>query len=393
MFFTGIIDYTACVNHRQTFKLFHPAVWGLLIFFLGLLVTVLTMQNVVRNHKDFLQYELRTVAEAVQTQLNLRLRSHEVLANEVSSIARVTNGGNVGPWGMVHDLKELEYRFPEIEHVGIVREAEAPEWLYSRSSADAPSLSDWDGDQVVVAREAAGGPLVSLQSSSNPEVLMAFRIPEFIRSTIKSADVRPVKVELFAGNGRLVFDSAVSDPSHAVTWLDPVEAGLGIGGKEFVLKLSPIGPSWGDRPAWIGWLLLSGLVISALLGGLAFVISNTHAKAEYLAKKMTGELRRNAAKLKAITGSANDAIILEAESGVVYWNPAAERLFGFHEAEAVGSSFFSLVCADAGGSDAPATSTTDVTAKTKSGSSVLVQLSSAAVDLDGEPHTVDLIGY
>ena len=329
------------------------------------------------------------MAEAVQTQLNLRLRSHEVLANDVSSIARVANGGNVGPWGMVHDLKELEYRFPEIEHVGIVREAEAPEWLYSRSNADTPSLSDWDGDQVVVARDATGGPLVSLQSSSNPEVLMAFRIPEFIRSTIKSADVRPVKVELFAGNGRLVFDSAVSDPSRAVTWLDPVEARLGIGGKEFVLRLSPVGPSWEDRPAWTGWLLLSGLVISTLLGGLAFVISNTHTKAEYLAKKMTGELRRNAGMLKAITGSANDAIILEATSGVVYWNPAAERLFGFSEDEAIGSGFFKLVCADAGELNAaPVDAPADLFTKTKSGTKVLVQLSSAAADLDGEPHMV-----
>ncbi len=49
-------------------------------------------------------------------------------------------------------------------------------------------------------------------------------------------------------------------------------------------------------------------------------------------------------KFRAISNSAMDAIILANEKGeIVYWNPAAETIFGFAHAEAVGQNFGELV--------------------------------------------------
>ncbi|MBU0639702.1 MAG: PAS domain S-box protein [Planctomycetes bacterium] len=48
-------------------------------------------------------------------------------------------------------------------------------------------------------------------------------------------------------------------------------------------------------------------------------------------------LRENEEKFRAITGSATDAIILMDDRGLIsYWNPAAERIFGYTSQEALG---------------------------------------------------------
>lgn len=48
----------------------------------------------------------------------------------------------------------------------------------------------------------------------------------------------------------------------------------------------------------------------------------------------------------AVTRSASDAIIaVDAAGAIVFWNPGAERLFGYTEAEATGEPFSRLVAA------------------------------------------------
>ena len=48
--------------------------------------------------------------------------------------------------------------------------------------------------------------------------------------------------------------------------------------------------------------------------------------------------------LEAIVRSATDAIVTADDRGeIVTWNPAAERMFGYSEAEAVGRSLTVLV--------------------------------------------------
>ncbi len=61
-------------------------------------------------------------------------------------------------------------------------------------------------------------------------------------------------------------------------------------------------------------------------------------------KQLENDLRASEEKFRAISTSAMDAIILsDMEDRVIYWNPAAEKTFGFTEREAVGRKLTELV--------------------------------------------------
>jgi PAS domain S-box-containing protein len=60
--------------------------------------------------------------------------------------------------------------------------------------------------------------------------------------------------------------------------------------------------------------------------------------------KSANALRENEAKMRAITDSARDAILMMDPQGCVsYWNPAAERILGYTSAEAIGQNLHDLI--------------------------------------------------
>ncbi|VAW40950.1 hypothetical protein MNBD_DELTA03-235 [hydrothermal vent metagenome] len=124
-------------------------------------------------------------------------------------------------------------------------------------------------------------------------------------------------------------------------------------------------------------------------------------------------LQRSAKKLtnsqhyaKAITNAAIDAIIMmDDRARVTLWNPAATRLFGYSEEEAVGRNVHDLIVPD-NYSDAyrPAlmsflkkepqeilARTVEVDARCRDGREIPVELSLSGVDINGRRHAVGII--
>jgi PAS domain S-box-containing protein len=61
-------------------------------------------------------------------------------------------------------------------------------------------------------------------------------------------------------------------------------------------------------------------------------------------RRLENELRASEERFRAISTSATDAIILiDEEDQIVYWNPAAEKTFGFAERETIGKKLSALV--------------------------------------------------
>jgi PAS domain S-box-containing protein len=61
-------------------------------------------------------------------------------------------------------------------------------------------------------------------------------------------------------------------------------------------------------------------------------------------KKLEEEVRASEEKFRAISTSANDAILLiDDTDSILYWNPAAERIFGYTEKEATGNQLGNLI--------------------------------------------------
>jgi PAS domain S-box-containing protein len=117
-------------------------------------------------------------------------------------------------------------------------------------------------------------------------------------------------------------------------------------------------------------------------------------------------LRESEARMRAITDSGQDAILMmDPEGRVSFWNPAAERIFGYTSAETLGLDLHELIVppryheahkvAFPGfrqtGQGGAIGRTLDVEARRKDGLEIAVQLSLSAVHMNGDWHAIGLI--
>jgi PAS domain S-box-containing protein len=117
-------------------------------------------------------------------------------------------------------------------------------------------------------------------------------------------------------------------------------------------------------------------------------------------------LRESEVRLRAITDSAQDAILMMTSEGrVSYWNPAAERILGYTNAEAIGQNLHALFVPpryhaahhaafpvfQQTGQGAAVGKTLDLEARRKDGTEISVQLSLSTVLLSGRWHAVGLL--
>ena len=136
------------------------------------------------------------------------------------------------------------------------------------------------------------------------------------------------------------------------------------------------------------------------------VLERSRDELEQLVQVRTGELAEREEVLRSITRAAQDAVIMIDPAGLVtYWNPAAERMFGFAETEAVGSNLHDLIVperylerAHAGfshfarsGEGPTIGKTTTLQAKHRNGEEFPVDISLSAINLRGQWNAVGIV--
>ncbi len=89
----------------------------------------------------------------------------------------------------------------------------------------------------------------------------------------------------------------------------------------------------------------TSLAVSTITDDQGQVVGKLALVADITARKqMENELRESEERFRAISTSAMDAIILVDDADtVIYWNPAAEKAFGYSEKEALGRKLAALV--------------------------------------------------
>ncbi len=137
--------------------------------------------------------------------------------------------------------------------------------------------------------------------------------------------------------------------------------------------------------------------------GLGVVISHVDITERKLADEA---LRESEIRLRTITDSAYDAILMMDPEGLVsYWNPAAERIFGYSRTEAIGLKMHSLIAPSRyhaehntafpeflrTGHGGAVGKTLDLEARRKDGKEISVQISLSAIELSGTWHAVAVI--
>jgi PAS domain S-box-containing protein len=123
-------------------------------------------------------------------------------------------------------------------------------------------------------------------------------------------------------------------------------------------------------------------------------------------KRAEERLQQSEGRMRAITDSAQDAILMmDPEGRVSFWNPAAERILGYTCAEALGQNLHDLIAPARfhpahltafaaflqAGQGAAVGKTVELEARRKDGQEISVQLSLSAVQMNDGWHAVGLI--
>ncbi len=116
--------------------------------------------------------------------------------------------------------------------------------------------------------------------------------------------------------------------------------------------------------------------------------------------------KKSEAQMRAITDSAQDAILMMDPAGKIsYWNPAAERIFGYTGYEALGLNLHMLIAHPRHhaahhaafpeflktGKGAALGKTLELEALRKDGKEILVQLSLSSIQIDGAWHAIGIL--
>ena len=117
-------------------------------------------------------------------------------------------------------------------------------------------------------------------------------------------------------------------------------------------------------------------------------------------------LQESESRMRAITDSAQDAILMMDPEGLIsYWNPAAERILGYTSVEAMGQKLHALIVPahyqeahhaafplfQQSGQGAAVGKTLDLEARRKDGEEISVQLSLSAIQIKGAWHAVGIL--
>ena len=235
-------------------------------------------------------------------------------------------------------------------------------------------------------------------------------------------DFLPHNVVIYASKGRLpdVFaswaDHAASEQADGETSRE-----IAFDGKDWLVSAAPLhdasGKEVGDllvmrdvsaqKAAFVRLMVLGGtggaMLLTLLLGIIYILLRRTdagiHAQQAVL---LESEIR-----LRAITDSAHDAIIMMDTKGLIsYWNPAAERILGYKNTEAIGQNLHAFIVPSRyheahqaafpvfqrTGLGPGVGKTMDLEARRKDGTEISVQLSLSAVQMSGGWHAVGILG-
>jgi|SRR3989338_4926963 len=101
-----------------------------------------------------------------------------------------------------------------------------------------------------------------------------------------------------------------------------------------IMRLMEIGSAYLTGISQSAWTWIDAITLTAIVSPVIYLLIFRPLNQYAEVKNKLVESERH---FRAITESANDAIITAAGTGnIVGWNPGAERLFGYTEAEIIG---------------------------------------------------------
>jgi PAS domain S-box-containing protein len=155
---------------------------------------------------------------------------------------------------------------------------------------------------------------------------------------------------------------------------------------------------------WV-WILDRGRIITRDGDGKPLLMFGTHTD---ISRRKANEhaLLESESRLRAITDSAQDAIVMMDPQGhISFWNPAAERIFGYSAKEALSRNLHQLLAPEryhdahnkafadfrSTGEGNAVDKTVELEALTKAGHEISIELSLSAIKLNDDWHAVGIM--
>ncbi len=97
-------------------------------------------------------------------------------------------------------------------------------------------------------------------------------------------------------------------------------------------------------PGGVLWVVLLNRALALVVIWITAILVNQYRSASIASKMAETALRESEAKLRTVTEKSLDAItMIDHEITVLYWNTAAEKLFGYQASEVIGRSMLSTI--------------------------------------------------
>lgn len=134
------------------------------------------------------------------------------------------------------------------------------------------------------------------------------------------------------------------EQAHVSSHLGDVKKNLTMGGRDYLLTVTPTAAYVREHQEWQSWGTLGfGMALTGLLGAFLLLISGQRESIEALVIARTRELQEREGRLKAILNQAADAIMtFDREGNLLATNGAAERLFAYQPDRMQGLAFAAL---------------------------------------------------
>ncbi len=151
---------------------------------------------------------------------------------------------------------------------------------------------------------------------------------------------------------------------------------------------------------------VAGFSLTAILAGFITLLINRRAALERQVQLRTHQFRQSETRLRAITDSAQDAILMIDHNGKIsFWNPAAERVFGYSQQEVTGQDLHQLLAPQryqqahqeawkaclTSGQGAVVRKTVELVARRRNGEEFPTELSLSALQLEDGWHALGLV--
>ena len=181
-------------------------------------------------------------------------------------------------------------------------------------------------------------------TASNSKTLNPMGIDFYAYDETESSQVTPIYIH----HSRTRTDKAPALSLNKARTGNYLERVVRIGDRQWRLIARPIRSDFGYTTLIQNWILLFfSLLFTALSSAYLFTLSSRTRTVMNLVNKRTDELRESEVKQRSILETAADAIITINEKGIIQsFNLAAEKIFGYPAAEAIGSNVSMLLPED-----------------------------------------------